>query len=291
MKLRISPLLAALPIAFALFGCSQTGSGIGGRDHDKAQILQYVSLSPSTTEILFTSGIPANRLLGRTAACNYPTNLNQVPIVVNGTTPDFEKIAALHPQRIILEKDLYSESTIKKLGEIGAEVVVADVDTPEKYRALVIDISKGAGTEVSTSAYLDKVFASADVLKANVTDGTKIAVVIGDPATGYMVMGTKTLLAEFLRRAGAEVVGPDASQFQKVGGEQLIAMNPHIIISTFDDSDKVAKDASLKPVDAVAKGAVIGIDPDLLLRNGGRVEKLLDNVATGIGRVNALIGK
>lgn len=291
MKLRISPLLAALPIAFSLIGCGQTGSGIGGKNHDSEQVLEYVSLSPSTTEILFVCGIPTTKLLGKTAACNYPANLTKVPVVVNGTTPDFEKIAALKPQRIILEKDLYSEATIQKLKDLGPEVLVADIDTPEKYRQLLVLISKGGGTEVSTSAYIDKVFAAADVLKANMASGTKISVVIGDPATGYMAMGNKTLFAEFVKRAGGDFVGPDSGRFEKVSAEQLIAMNPKVVISTFADSDKVAKDQALKPVDAIAKGAVMGIDPDLLLRNGGRVEKLLDNVATGIGRVNALIEK
>jgi iron complex transport system substrate-binding protein len=288
MKLRISPLLIAIPAILSLAACQASKDSIGGEERTGQAIFEYVSLSPSTTELLQATGIPASKILGRTSSCNYPVDVSKIRVVVNGTTPDFEAIAALKPQRVILEKDLYPETTIQKLKDLGLDVFIVDTDTPEKYENTLIKIGRDAGVETATSAYLDKVYAANSLLKGSVSKDMKIAVIMGDETTGYMIEGTNTLLGNFIKESDAEFVGPDSGKFEPVSIEQIMSFAPTIIITPIGAGQKMLQNPQLKQITAIKNGHVLEVESDILLRNGMRVDKLLEGVATGIGRIERI---
>lgn len=290
MRLKISPLLIALPALLALVACNKSSDSIGGIPRTEEPISEYVSLSPSTSELLAAVGLPVNRIYGRTESCNYPATIASVPVVVRGTTPDFEMIAKVQAQRVILEKDLYSEATVEKLKEISNDVYIVDTSTPDKYRDTLIKLSKDAGSEQVANSYLDKVYGGASVFKGAMPQGAKICVIIGDSTSGYMVLGKNTLLGNYIKEAGAELMGPDSGRFESVGAEKLLQYNPNIIITPKGVGTKVFNDAQLKSVDAIAKGHVLDVEPDILLREGGRVDVLLESLGTGIGRIELIKG-
>lgn len=285
MKLRISPLLIAIPALFAMTACGTSTSKVGGEPRKAAPVIEYISLSPSTTEILQSAGIPLAKMLGRSSSCNWPPQISGCPIVVNGTNPDFERIASLKPQRVIVEKDLYPESTFQKLRDLGMDVFVVDADTPQKYVDVIIKLAKDAGAETNASGYIDKVYGAESVLKGSIAEGMKITVIIGDSTSGYMIQGQNTLLANFIKESPGEFVGPDSGKFEPVSIEQLIKYDPEIIITQIGDGNKMLANPQLKAVNAVANGHILEVEPDILLRNGGRVDKLLEGIGTGIGRI------
>lgn len=290
MRLKVSPAFVAFPILLALIGCQQTDQSIGGQARKSEPVREYASLSPSTTEILSVAGISGPGLIGKTEACNYPASLAQAAVVVKGTIPNFELIAQLNPQRVIVEADLYSESTIQKLKDLKLDVMVVNLKTAEDYANTLIKIASDAGGETSTSEYLDRVYGGYSLLKGNMPEGAKIAVIIGDPTTGYMIQSKNTLLGDYLTKAGATDVGPETGKFEPITAEKLITLNPDIILTKIGDGEKIIKDPTLKSVPAVAKGHIVGVDPDILLRDGARVDKLLEGIATGIGRIATIKG-
>lgn len=290
MRLKVSPALVAFPILLALVGCQNSSDSIGGQSRTSQPIREYISLSPNTTELLSVSGLANQGLLGKTESCNYPTNLQNAVNVVKGTTPNFEVISQLQPQRVIVEADLYSEATIQKLKDLKLDVMVVNLKTAEEYANTLIKIASDAGGETTTSEYLDRVYGAYSLLKGNMPEGAKIAVIIGDPTTGYMIQSKNTLLGDYLTKAGATDVGPDTGKFEPITAEKLITLNPDIILTKIGDGEKIIKDPTLKSVPAVAKGHIVGVDPDILLRDGARVDKLLEGIATGIGRIATIKG-
>jgi ABC-type Fe3+-hydroxamate transport system substrate-binding protein len=286
MKPGISPLLALFALS-VLAGCTSSSTPIGGKPN-KNMVMSWVSLSPSATEVLNATG-NLTRMIGRTSSCNYPTPNSNVKVVVNGTTPDFETIKALNPQRVLLEKDLYSDAVIQKLKDLGLQLVILDTDTPETYESTLREIGILSGAESPTSSYLDTVYGAYSTFAASVGNH-KIAVLIGEPTTGLMAQGTNTLLANYTKKAGATFVGPESGKFETVSAEQLITWAPTIIITTKNNAAKIAADPKLKAVPAMSKGSLLEVDPDILLRNGGRVDDLLEGLAIGIGRLDARKG-
>ncbi len=62
---------------------------------------RVVSLLPTFTEILFAIGA-GDRVVGRTAWCDYPPEALTVPSVGDGMPPSVEAVAARHPDLVVL---------------------------------------------------------------------------------------------------------------------------------------------------------------------------------------------
>jgi len=277
-----APLLAL--IAFA--GCSSS-SAVGGKQRPEF-VRTYASMSPSATEMLFAAGVPQAAIIGKTSSCNYPKTGGAV--IVNGTAPNFEKILEIKPQRIYLDKDLYSQATIDKLNELGLKTVVLDIHSLTTYEEAVIEVSKLAGTEVPAAGYIDKIYAGVSTYEASVKNGVKVCVITGTPSSGYMALGKQSLIADLITKGKGEFVGSDSQKFTTVNIEQLLAWNPDVIVAPRNETDAILADPAMKGIPAVAKSRVLGVDGDVLLRNGGRVDKLLEGLTVGIGRIVDLRG-
>lgn len=278
----VAPLIAL----FALIGCS-SGNALGGKQRPEF-VRTYASMSPGATEMLYAAGVPQQAIIGKTSSCNYPKTGGA--IIVNGTTPNFEKILEIKPERVYVEKDLYGQATIDKLNELGLKTVVLEINSLESYEEALIQISKLAGTEIPAAEYIDKVYAGVSTYEASVKNGTKISVLTGNPQAGYLVLGKQSLIADLITKGKGDFVGPDSQKFDAVSIEQLIAWNPDVVVVPRDEKDALLADPAMKAVPAIAKRNVLGVDGDILLRNGGRVDKLLEGFAVGIGRIVDLGG-
>lgn len=284
---RYSCLLAILATAIlALAGC-EPKEMMGGqrRPHSYSMV---VSLSPSTTEVLYAAGLHAGGLLGKTSSCDYPVGYQTAKIVVKGTEPDYEMIKGLEPEFVIYDKALYSEAKIAKFKEMGIETVAYGPKNLEEYEDSLVKLSQMFGTETKTSEYVDMVRSGIDILRGNVQDGDSIIFLSGDPVGGYLSMGTKVFHATLFASAGFEVKGPDSEVWAPVTVEQVMAWNPTYIVTPEKTAQATADDPKLAGVSAVKAKMILGVNADVLTRAGCRIDTFLADAATGIGRLRAL---
>ena len=89
-----------------------------------------------------------------------------------------------------------------------------------------------------------------------------------------MIVGVNSFQADVVRAAAAEPVGPDADRFVPLSAETLVQMNPDVIFVT-GNAEAILNDPRFKTVAAVQKGNVAVVKPDILLRRGWRVDKLI----------------
>lgn len=286
---RHSAIVMVLLTTGMMVGCTNTKEW-GGQTHDGHPVRSYVSLSPSTTELVqAATGNAAQLVIGRTSNCDYPYNLPG-KIVVSGTEPNYELIAELKPEIVIYEKDLYSEATIAKINELGFDTKPIETDSFAAFRKTLIDLAQASGSELTASAYLDSVENNLDVLRTTIKEGTTACAIIGGPTEGYLADGTSTLLADLFNRAHGKFLGPDASRYQPVGIEQIVQWNPDLIITTEQGMAGMLKDPAMQTIPAVKEGRIIGFKDAILLRDGARVDKLLEGLASGIDRIQKLKG-
>ena len=119
---------------------------------------RYVSLAPSTTEILFALGV-GEELVGVSTYCDYPPEAHSKPTVGDFSQPNMEKIASLKPDRVFCT-GLEQSPTIDSLKKLGMPVCVSNpmnltelydsireigalVNRPEKARELVDSMRRG----------------------------------------------------------------------------------------------------------------------------------------------------
>lgn len=266
----------ALIVALLLAGC-QRPSVVGGRPPDKFYRV-IVSLSPDTTELIGNFGF-LSVLKGRTQACNYPRNVATVPVVCD-VKPHYEKISAMHPDLIVYDEDLFSDAERLKLKELGFELMPMRAHSLAEFEDFLYRLGAITMSATKYSEYVDRIEAARQLALANQPEPKpKVAILMGGPGGEYWVDGKQSFRAQIVSIAGGVPVGPEGTRFQPANIEALVAMNPDVIlVAGKDQARPVLNDPRLKSIAAVRRMSVVGIDPDVLLRTGARVDLLIKTV-------------
>jgi ABC-type Fe3+-hydroxamate transport system substrate-binding protein len=88
---------------------------------------RIVSLSPSTTELLFALGA-GRRLVGRTRWCADPVEATAVPSVGDGLDPNIELIVARRPDLVVFYHSAQNASAIAQLHGLGIATASVKLD-------------------------------------------------------------------------------------------------------------------------------------------------------------------
>src|SRR5216117_2876169 len=91
---------------------------------------RVVSLLPSFTELLFAIGA-GDRLVGRTAWCDYPPEALAVPNVGDGMPPNVEAVAARRPDLVVLYRSGQNVPAAEQLERLGIRTVLLDLNLLE----------------------------------------------------------------------------------------------------------------------------------------------------------------
>jgi ABC-type Fe3+-hydroxamate transport system substrate-binding protein len=187
---------------------------------------RIVSLVPSQTELLFDLGI-GKRVIGVTKFCIYPPEARQAATVIGGTKNfDFDKIAALHPDLLIGNKEENYQTGIEQLAA-KYPVWLSDIsDLPQ-----ALDMIRRVG--FITGAKNDAAKIAAGIKYSFATLATPKSLV---PAAfliwrkPYMAAASDTFIDDMLRRAGFRNVFAHLGRYPEITPEQLAAAAPERIL-------------------------------------------------------------
>jgi iron complex transport system substrate-binding protein len=221
-------------------------------------------------------------LRGITSSDNYPANLN-VPVVAS-VKPDFEKIATIKPDLIVLDSSLYNQQDIEKLKGLGADTFVIDANTVDGLVDQLLKLGSALGSETNVSSYVDRIQAAQSAAKGNpFAHAPKVAVLMSGAGSGeHMIAGTKSFVADAVKVSGGIPIGPESDKFEKLSPEFLVGQNPDLIVVAATTSGAAQQLASVKgdprfgSVKAIKNDAVVPLNQDVVVRRGSRVDKLID---------------
>jgi iron complex transport system substrate-binding protein len=267
-------LFTALFAIFALAGCQPKPEDAWGGKPNPNFYFSVVSISPGATEIL-GSRAGGVVLLGRTAYCNWPTANPRAPIVMKGVKPNYEQIAQLHPAVVIYDDAMFSEGDVAKFKEMGLNTFAITGDTLEAFEECLYDFGRSFHAETTTSEYVDNIHTAVEAAKGDPPPKKlKVALMMSGSGSEHMIAGVSSFQADIVRKSQGEPVGPDSKIFVPVSAESLVAMNPDVI-GVAGDSKQIETDPRLQTIKAIREKKVYPIDPDVMLRRGGRVDKLI----------------
>lgn len=280
--LRLLP-LAALLLAL---GCGPGDQYVGGKPRTKVY-RSVVSLSPSTTELLYsTMSVQQDKLKGKTAADNYPkVGYEKVPVVVT-TKPDYEKIAEIRPDLIAYDASLYGPADVAKIKQLGADLYVVNANNLNDFITELYALGDMVGGETYMSDYVDRIEnarAEGEAMKTHPT----VAIIMPGEGSAHMIDGKNSFDADVVRAAGGDPVGPDATDFVPLDPELLVKLNPdYLVVSGHSPADlkPIQNDPRLASLKAIKSGNLIEVNPDILLRRGSRVDTLIDGIYHAIAK-------
>jgi ABC-type Fe3+-hydroxamate transport system substrate-binding protein len=276
--MRVRNFLLTFMLIFALVGCGEEKVTFGGKPRTKEEYYRtFVSLSPSTTELFSKANLPS--LAGRTSSCNFPEVVLGAR-VVGGVKPDYEALAEVKPDLVLMDKALYSDAEIQKVETTTkARTLVMDVNTVEQLIEFLYEMGSAMAAETPMSDYADKIFTAREVAtKAAGDKMPRTLILMPDSTGGYMIAGKNCFTADMVRASGADVQGPEDKKFVAANLEKIVDWNPDKIIVA-GSADVVLKDARLASVPAVKNRKVAAMNPDTLLRAGSRVDLVIGRLS------------
>ncbi len=107
--------------------------------------MRVVSLVPSHTESLHDLGF-ADSVVGRTRFCIFPSPwVESIPHVGGTKDADLDKILALEPDLVVVDKDENPLALVQALQSAGVEVLHSEIDTVEDAAAFLVTLAERLG--------------------------------------------------------------------------------------------------------------------------------------------------
>ncbi|MEZ0335717.1 MAG: ABC transporter substrate-binding protein [Gemmatimonadales bacterium] len=192
---------------------------------------RIASLIPATTELLFAIGA-GDRLVGRTAWCDFPPEAQLVDNLGDGINPNLEAILARNPDLVLLYNSAQHASAAKRLRDLGIPTLrlstdaLSDVDRLAKLFGRLTRHERRAD---SVSAVFDTALAAA----SSPPPGRRPKVLLLVWEQPPMTIGRGSFLNDLVERAGGENVFADvAASSGNVSIEAVAVRNPDLILTT-----------------------------------------------------------
>ncbi|MDD5282395.1 MAG: cobalamin-binding protein [Candidatus Omnitrophica bacterium] len=246
---------------------------------------RYISLAPSTTEILFALGLD-NEIAGVSTYCNYPEQTRNKTKVGSFSSPSIEKIISLSPDYIFCT-GLEQAPVIAQLRQLNFNVYVADPVNAKELFKTIEEIGQITHKIKEASLLIEKMESEIEEVVSKVKlipQEERIKVFIEIWHEPLMTAAKGSFVDELITLAGGVNIAHDLIRpYCNFSAEKVISLNPQCIILAYMDSQAPLKLVQQRfgwnKIDAVKNGRVFNdIDPDTLLRPGPRITRGLIEV-------------
>ncbi|MDD4751811.1 MAG: cobalamin-binding protein [Desulfitobacteriaceae bacterium] len=239
-----------------------------------------ISLSPATTEILFSLGL-GEKIVGNTDYCDYPEEAKQVDKIGGFENPNLELIIEKEPDIVFTAAGLQEEIT-DKLEEVGIAVVCLDAETIEQVMDNIILTGTITGTDKKAGEIVRDMQERLDSVKAKV-EGQPVPNVFfevwDDP---LMTAGKGSFIDSLITLAGGKNIASDLNEeFANYSLEQLLLADPeYYLLNNHAHSPAEVKERNgYQEMSAIKNNRVYSIEDDLVTLPGPRIIEGLEEIA------------
>ncbi|MDT0747295.1 ABC transporter substrate-binding protein [Staphylococcus chromogenes] len=251
---------------------------------------RIISLIPSNTEILYELGL-GDHVVGVSTVDDYPKEVRH-KTQFDAMKLNKEALIKAQPDLILTHESQKAsqEKVLKSLENSGIKVVyVKDAQSlNEMYQSFeqigqATNKEKEAQTLVKeTKANVEKVVNKAKSRKAQ----PKVFIEIASEPEIYTV-GKQTFMNDMLTKLKAKNVFDDHKGWPTVSKEDIIKMNPDVMLTTSGISTKeyqslVQQRSGFEDLNAVKKQRVEALNDDLLSRPGPRIDEAMKKLSDAI---------
>jgi len=246
---------------------------------------RYISLAPSTTEILFALGL-GEEIVGVSSYCNYPPEAKTKAKAGDFSHPNMEKIFSLKPDYIFCT-GLEQVPVVRELKQLKFNVYVADPKTIEELFETISDIGKITGRDKEAAKLIEKMKNDIEEVSSAaklIPMEKRVKVFIEIWHEPLMTAGKSSFVGELITLAGGDNIAREIERpYSNFSAEKVVNLNPGCIIMAYMDKESPLKLVEArfgwKDIDAVKNKRVFNdIDPDILLRPGPRITEGLKEI-------------
>nr|WP_275939220.1 ABC transporter substrate-binding protein [Polyangium spumosum] len=263
----------------ALAACSR-GSG-------KEKKLRVVSLSPSTTEVMFAIGA-GGLLVGRSRYCDFPKEAAALPVVGGYADPNVEAIVALAPTLVVGARGPAGPVLEEGLRAHGIDTFFPETESLDGITRMIVELGRRVGHEAEAKRVAEDIEDKRKALAEKATKLPRRRVLFVFDAAPIVVAGPGSFPDELVRLAGGENVITRGGAYPTIGLEHLLALDPDVLLDGASDMratkslrERVEGAPGWRELRAVQKGQIHFVGSDVL-RPGPRIADGLLTVARAI---------
>lgn len=248
---------------------------------------RIVSMAPNLTEILFSLGIDES-VVGVTQDSDYPPAAARKSTVGTFWQPNIEAVIALKPD-LVVALDLEQQRILTgRLTRMGYQCLTLDISTVDDLFAAISAVAAATNRGPQAEQVLGNMKAKMAAVSDKTAGKDKVKVLWVVQRQPLRVAGRNTFINELIELAGGEnAVGRTLHVYPPIGGEQVIASGPQVIIeptmAAGDMREQQVQAASYwkryTTVPAVADGRIHVIDGDLVSRLSPRLGDGIEIIA------------
>lgn len=247
---------------------------------------RIVSLSPSTTEILFSLGLQ-DRVVGVTSYCDYPPEAAQIRKVGDAVT-SIETVISLKPD-LVVGHSFVNAQALDSLRAQRLHVLGVNPKTLRDIARSVENIAAACGVADRGKKLASEMLKDIQSIRNLITPAASRPVLLFVVQTDPLyVAGPRTFVDEMINLCGGINAGRSLeTEFNIMSDEAAIEAAPDFILVTHPSSLEFFKSApAWKTVRAVTHNRVVLVDGDLFTRPTLRTVKGLKQMASIIGALD-----
>ncbi len=252
---------------------------------DAAQ--RIISLSPSITEMLFSSGAE-KQIIGVVSYSDYPQQAKKITSVGSYNSLDLEKIINLKPDLIIAWRSGNPQKQIEKLKLLGYPVFLSE---PQNFEGIASNIKRYGllSGNIKQSHRQSQLFLTGiNKLKQLYKEKTPISVFVQIWDKPIMTIGSQHIISQVIQLCGGKNIFDSLDITLTPDIESIIQRKPELILST--GMTKLAKNwlhrwENWTMIPAVKNKHLYTTNPDLLVRHSLRLLQGAKNVCHLIDKV------
>lgn len=202
-------------------------------------IHRIVSLAPNLTETVYALGLQ-ELLVGDTDYCDFPPEAQLKPKVGGAINPSLEAIAALHPDLVLVTKNLNRLETVNALDSLGIPSYATDPHTVEAIVASterLADLLGAPETGTALGKDMERRIAAIKNRVAALPPRSVLFVVWTEP---LISIGKDTFIADALQHAGAVSVIDSSQNWPHINLEEVVRLHPEFLVFAESRPDDAA---------------------------------------------------
>jgi iron complex transport system substrate-binding protein len=202
-------------------------------------IRRIVSLAPNLTETIYALGLQ-DLLVGDTDYCDFPPEAQRKKKVGGAINPSLETIASLHPDLVLVTKNLNRLETVNALDSLGIPSYATDPHTVEAIIASterLADLLGAPETGTTLGKDMERRIAAIKDRVASLPRRSVLFVVWTEP---LISIGKDTFIADALQHAGAVSVIESSQNWPHINLEEVVRLQPEFLVFAESHPDNAA---------------------------------------------------
>lgn len=279
---RLVVVVVAVALVCAALASAACGGGVGVDESQRevrepdARPLRIVSLSPSTTEMLYGVGA-FDRVVAVSDYCNYPPEVKGLPRVGGWSNPNLEQIASLRPDLVVMA-DAPSRFVKDKMEAMGISTLALPDRTLEDVYTAIERLGEATGNVEESRRLLAETRSAVEAVRMRTRDLPRKSVLcVVDRVPGTLrdiyTAAEGTFIEQLIEAAGGDSVAPPAqSGWGKLQKEALISLDPDVIIDLMmhEGEGKLPEDtlevwSEMSSLRAVREGRVYALRDETII--------------------------